>query len=58
MLESKLISIREAAKVLGVSRSTLYLMLDDNRLASVKLNRRRLVTVESINCWLAVEVTR
>ena len=48
-LESKLVSIRAAAKALGVSRSTLYLMLNDERLDSVKLNRRRLVTVESIN---------
>lgn len=48
-MEPKLVSIRETAKMLGVGRSTVYVMCDDKRLDTVKLNRRRLVTVESIN---------
>ena len=47
-MEAKLVSINDAAKALGVGRSTVYVMLADNRLDSVKLNRRRLVTVASI----------
>lgn len=46
---AKLVSIREAAKVLGVGRSSIYQMLSDHRLESLKLGRRRLVTIESIN---------
>lgn len=47
-MQTKLVSIREAAKALGVGRSTLYQMLSDQTLESVKLYRRRLVKVESI----------
>ena len=48
-MEHKLVSISEAAKMLGEGRSSVYTMLNDQRLAAVKLNRRRLVMVESIN---------
>jgi excisionase family DNA binding protein len=48
-VQTKLVSIREAAKALGVGRSTVYQMLSDQRLDSVKLYRRRLITVESID---------
>ena len=48
-MQEKLVSILEAAKALGVKRSTVYRMLNDKTLDSVKLYRRRLVKVESIH---------
>jgi excisionase family DNA binding protein len=38
-----LLSVREAARALGVSRSTAYLMVADGSLRSVKLRGRRFV---------------
>lgn len=43
-----LVSVREAAKLLGVSRSTLYILIATNRLATVLICRRRLVSVKSL----------
>jgi excisionase family DNA binding protein len=38
----------EAAQALGISRGKLYQLLDDGTLASVKLDRRRLIRTEAI----------
>jgi excisionase family DNA binding protein len=48
MWDREVVSIREAAAMIGVSRSTVYLLLGENRLDSVRLNRRRLIKVNSI----------
>ena len=41
-------SINETARVLSLGRTTIYAMLADGRLESIKLGRRRLVTAASI----------
>lgn len=37
------ISIKEACGILGVSRWTIYRMIDDNRLSSAKMGRRTII---------------
>jgi excisionase family DNA binding protein len=43
-----LVSISEAAELLGVGTSTIRRLLKSNHLESVKVRRRRLVTTESL----------
>ena len=42
------VSIADAAKALGLGRTSIYAMIGDGRLDAVKLGNRRLVTIESI----------
>lgn len=46
-------SILEAAKALGVGRSTIYELLNNRKLQSVKIGTRRLVTTASIRAFAA-----
>jgi len=41
-------SVSEAAKALSLGRTSIYELINDGRLESVKIGRRRLVKVESI----------
>jgi excisionase family DNA binding protein len=43
-----LITTTEAARQLGVGRSTLYDLIRSHRLRTVKIGRRRLVPVEAL----------
>lgn len=47
-LEPLALSINEAAKVLGLGRTSIYAMLGDGRLESFKLGRRTLIKTASI----------
>jgi excisionase family DNA binding protein len=47
------ISIPEAAKALGVSRSTTYEFINKGQLHAIKLGRRTLITVASIKQLVA-----
>lgn len=47
-MDNVLASIPEAAKMLSVGRSTLYRLIGDGRLQTVKIGRRTLVRVSSI----------
>lgn len=42
------VSISDAAKALGLGRTSIYAMIADGRLEALKLGRRRLVKMESI----------
>lgn len=42
------VSIPEACEMLSLSRSSLYLLLDEGALTKIKFGRRTLITVESI----------
>jgi excisionase family DNA binding protein len=46
-------SVAEAAEALGVSRDTIYDELRAGRLASIKLGRRRIITRQHIDDFLA-----
>lgn len=43
------VSIMDAATMIGCSRSMIYILLDQGKLASVKMGSRRLVVVASIH---------
>lgn len=47
------IGIPEAARVLGVGRSSIYELLKAGRLASVRIGTRRLITVTSLEALSA-----
>lgn len=47
-MENMLISIRDAAKLLGIGRSKLYDLMADGQLATVQIGRRRLVRTDSV----------
>jgi excisionase family DNA binding protein len=48
----RLIPIVEAAKRLGISRSTCYQLVNDGRLKTVKIGARRLVPVSAIEQFI------
>ncbi|WP_091682233.1 helix-turn-helix domain-containing protein [Methylocapsa palsarum] len=52
-VEDLTVSINDAAKALGLGRTSIYAMIADKRLEAFKLGRRRLVTVESIRKLVA-----
>jgi excisionase family DNA binding protein len=54
-MEALAVSINEAAKALGLGRTTIYAMIADGRLEAIKLGRRRLVAVESIRRLVAAK---
>lgn len=46
------LSVREAAKACGVSRATIYRLIEQKRLVTLKICSRRLVPVSAINALL------
>nr|WP_234712980.1 helix-turn-helix domain-containing protein [Mycolicibacterium komanii] len=44
--------IKEVQQVLGVSRSTVYQLVGDSRLPSVKIGRRRFVTAAALSAYV------
>ena len=44
--------IRTACKLIGISRSSFYLVLARGDVPSIKVGRRRLVLVASLRTWL------
>lgn len=47
------VSIAEAAKSLGISRSLAYLYVNSGKLHAIKLGRRTLITVSSVKSLVA-----
>ena len=46
------VSPAEAARLAGVGRTTLYAALGSGKLASFKIGKRRLITVDALRNWL------
>lgn len=47
-LQPILVSIPDAARMLGIGRSKCYGLIDESRLETISIGTRRLVKVESI----------
>jgi len=45
-------SISETAKALGLGRTSIYALINEGRLETIKIGRRRLVKVDSIRLLL------
>jgi excisionase family DNA binding protein len=45
-------SVRDAARLAGISRATLYREIATRRLRTVKVGKRRLVRTEALRAWL------
>ena len=46
-------AIDEAANILGVSRRTVYVLIDNGELPAIKIARRRLILREDLTAFLA-----
>jgi excisionase family DNA binding protein len=51
-LEPLAVSVEEAARLAGVSRTMLYQALRSGGLKSLKIGSRRLITIEALDAWL------
>jgi excisionase family DNA binding protein len=51
-LEPLAVSVGEAARLAGVSRTMLYQALRSGGLRSLKIGSRRLITIEALDAWL------
>lgn len=47
-MEPITISINDAAKALGLGRTSIYALINEGRLETVKFGRRRLIKTETI----------
>jgi excisionase family DNA binding protein len=54
----KLLTVVEAARVLGISRSKLYELLADGELPSVRIGRTRRITVLALEEFVAAHTDR
>jgi excisionase family DNA binding protein len=52
-LERRALSIPEAARTCGLSRATLYRLIADGKLSTLKIGARRLVLVGAIDAFLS-----
>jgi excisionase family DNA binding protein len=54
-MEALAVSINDAAKALGLGRTSIYAMIADGRLEAFRLGRRRLIRMESIKRLVAAQ---
>lgn len=52
------VSVEEAAGMLGVGRSSIFNLLNEGALASVKIGKRRLIPVVELRAFLERQVQR
>jgi excisionase family DNA binding protein len=50
--ERRALSVREAAQTCGLSRATIYRLIEQKRLATVKIGSRTLIRVGEIDAML------
>ncbi len=53
MNDPKMLSILDAARSLGIGRSTLYMIIKDGRLPARKLGRRTLIHREDLDLFVS-----
>jgi excisionase family DNA binding protein len=52
-LERRALSVQETARAVGVSRATVYRLIEQGRLVTLKIGARRLVPVAAIDALLS-----
>ena len=52
-LDRRLISVKKTLDVLGIGRTGLYELIAAGKLKTVKIGRRRFVTAEALNQFIA-----
>lgn len=52
-IEPLLVRVEEAARILSLSRSTIYEMLDSGELPSVRRGVARRIPVTALHAWIA-----
>jgi excisionase family DNA binding protein len=52
-VQRRTLSIQEAARSSGLSRATLYRLIADGRLSTLKIGARRLVLVSALDALLS-----
>ena len=56
--QRRALSVEEAARAVGISRATLYRLVQQKRLATVKIGSRRLVPVTALDNLLEKAATK
>jgi excisionase family DNA binding protein len=49
-------TVEEAARLLGVSRTLTYRLIKDGQLLSIKIGKRRLVPMTSLESFIAEQI--
>jgi excisionase family DNA binding protein len=57
-LERRALSVIETARAVGLSRATIYRLIEQKRLATLKIGSRRLIPVAEIDALLAKAITK
>jgi excisionase family DNA binding protein len=57
-IEPLLVRVEDAARILSLSRSTIYQMLDSGELPSVRRGAARRIPVAAIHAWIARQLQR
>jgi excisionase family DNA binding protein len=52
-IEPLAVSPAEAARIVGISRSSLYQLIDGGEIANFKAGRRRLIPTDALRAWVA-----
>lgn len=47
-MDPLLVSVQQAARMLGIGRTSIYQLINSGELQTMKLGRRRLITIESL----------
>jgi excisionase family DNA binding protein len=55
-IEPLLIRVEEAARILSLSRSTIYQMLDSGELPSVRCGTARRIPIASLHEWISKQL--
>jgi excisionase family DNA binding protein len=56
LVEPLLVRVEEAARMLSLSRSTVYEMLDSGELRSVRRGTARRIPVTALRTWIARQI--
>ena len=56
--ESITISVAEAAKILGISRPTMYKLMHRADFPQLRVGRRMLIPVDDLRQWVSAQATR